>query len=145
MLPDDDDEGESVKVNALGFLAGLEDESVNEGGMDVTMGNQMEMTMGRMDTTIGSNIIRAGNRTTLGGGMDVTMASSASDKMETTLGRVEPSNAGLSKTVVGGGMDITMDPLSTTRQGEGMETTLLGSEPTLANGLPDSLPNSNNS
>ena len=161
MLPDDDDEGESVKVNALGFLAGLEDESVNEGpmgktvlggGMDVTMGNQMEMTMGRMDTTIGSNIIRAGNRTTLGGGMDVTMAPSASDKMETTLGRVEPSNAGLSKTVVGGGMDITMDPLSTTRdplsttrQGEGMETTLLGSEPTLANDLPDSLPNSNNS
>ena len=170
MLPDDDDEGESVKVNALGFLAGLEDESVHEGdagktvlggGMDVTMGNRMEMTMARMNTTLDSNPVQVSNRTTLGGGMDVTMAISASDKMEMSMGRVEPASS-LSKTVVGGGMDITMEPITAmispgkgptskestvpdgnnTRHGGGMETTLVSSQ---TDYLPDSLPNSNNS
>ena len=176
MLPDDDDEGESVKVNALGFLAGLEDESVHEadlgktvlgGGMDVTMGNQMEMTMARMDRTNQSNPVQVGNRTTLGGGMDVTMAPSIGDQMEMTLGRVMEPASSLSKTVVGGGMDITMDhntgSNSTekgliakentvpngdyTRHGGGMETTLLSSQTYMpdSNNLPDSLPNSNNS
>ena len=160
MLPDDDeDDGESVKVNALGFLAGLEDESVHEGqhgktvlggGMDVTMGNRMEMTMARMDRTMDSNTVHIGNRTTLGGGMDVTIApSSTSDKMEMTLGLVEPAS-GLSKTLGGGGMEITGEGLISkeegivpdgdyTRHGGGMETTLVSSN------LPDSLPNSNNS
>ena len=156
MLPDDDDddvEGESVKVNALGFLAGLDDESVHDGemgktvlgvGMDVTMGNRMEMTMARMDRTMESNPVQVGNRTTLGGGMDVTMAP--------TSNRVAPASS-LSKTLVGGGMDITMDPTTGdyTRHGGGMETTLVSGgrmESTLvtsnqADHLPDSLPNSN--
>merc|ERR1719370_336763 len=80
--------------------------------MDVTMGNRMEMTMQRMDRTIQSNPVQVGNRTTLGGGMDVTMAPTTSDQMEMTLGRVMEPASSLSKTVVGGGMDITMDPIT---------------------------------
>lgn len=91
--------------------------------------------------------------------MDVTMA--PCEKMEMSMGRVEPASS-LSKTVVGGGMDITMDPITAlnstgkelmseegtvingdyTRHGGGMEATLVSSQTDL---LPDSLPNSNNS
>ena len=129
------------------------------------------MTMARIDRTNQSNPVQVGNRTTLGGGMDVTMAPSTGDQMEMTLGRVMEPASSLSKTVVGGGMDITMDhntgsnstekglisKESTvpdgdyTRHGGGMETTLLSSQTCMANhlpesnNLPDSLPNSNNS
>ena len=129
--------------------------------MDVTMGNRMEMTMARMDRTMDSNPVQVGNKTTLGGGMDVTMAPSTCEKMEMSMGTVEPASS-LSKTVVGGGMDITMDPFTAfnstgkgliseegtvingdhTRHGGGMEATLVSSQADL---LPDSLPNSNNS
>ena len=118
--------------------------------MDVTMCNQMEMTMAKMDRSMESNSVQVGNRTTLGGGMDVTMAP--------TSNRVEPASS-LSKTLVGGGMDITLDPTTGdyTRHGGGMETTLMsnqadhlphgcGMETTTSNQtdhLPDSLPNSN--
>merc|ERR550532_3830144 len=93
--------------------------------MDVTMGNRMEMTMARMDRTIEeSNPVQVGNKTTLGGGMDVTIAPSTCGKMEMSMGRVEPASS-LSKTVVGGGMDITMDPT---------EKGLISEEGTVMNG-----------
>merc|ERR1719357_912143 len=157
MLPDDDDEddaGASGKVNALGFLAALGDESVDEGvagktvlggGMDVTMGNRMDMTLGRLDRTSESVLSQPGNKTTVGGCMDVTMAPT---NLEITLPCVSRTN----KTVVGGGMDITMAPTfeehekdslgDFTTHGGGMEATLASKE---ASHLPDSLPNSNNS
>ena len=97
--------------------------------------------------------------------MDVTMAPSTGHQMEMTLGRVMEPASSLSKTVVGGGMDITMDPITAlnstgqvliskgdivpdgdyTRHGGGMETTMVSSQTSRADQLPDSLPNSNNS
>ena len=157
MLPDDDeddDAGASGKVNALGFLAALGDDSVDEGvagktvlggGMDVTMGNRMDITMGRLDRTSESVLSQPGNKTTVGGCMDVTMAPTNS---EVPSAHMSCTN----KTVVGGGMDITMAPTfevdgkdtsgDITRHGGGMEATLVNME---ASHLPDSLPNSNNS
>merc|ERR1719180_216353 len=91
--------------------------------------------MARMDRTMESNPVQVGNRTTLGGGMDVTM----SNRMEMTMARMDrtmesnPVQVG-NRTTLGGGMDVTMAPtsnrvapassLSKTLVGGGMDITM---------------------
>ena len=150
MLPDDDEEEEVSKVNAMGFLANMvSNKTVVGGGMDMTMASEKTT----MDTTLASDIV-VSNKTVVGGGMDITMASGIMPSnrtlvgggMDMTLGPCTRAEVARDtpltsdRTLVGGGMDLTLAPEvargSRTVLGGGMDVTL---GPGLAEGLEGSL------
>ena len=138
MLPDDTLEEDGV--NALGFLAGLQDTSVAS-GVSATSGGWG----GKAIIISFYNVFSTGNKTTMGGGMDMTMAPTAPSTSreggvdKTMMGggmdmTLAPTTA-RDRTMVGGGMDMTMAPTvatDSTMMGGGMDMTLAPTTPAMS-------------